>query len=207
VLKNRQSVPAQTKQIDPSKSPKRKLIGAAIALFAEKGYASTSVNEIVTQADVSKPVLYYYFGSKEGMFHAILDWASERQEVILAEALKMSGTALERLQFLYQRIYQGLIENPNLFKMIHNLIFGPPQGAPPYDFRQYHGRLADTIKRIFLEGRARNELAFANPDDVAVLVLGVIDFCIRLGRVGQEQMDPDRSKRLLNLVFRGLERK
>ncbi len=183
------------------------MIGAAIALFAEKGYASTSVNEIVTQADVSKPVLYYYFGSKEGMFHAILDWASERQEVILAEALKMPGTALDRLQFLYQRIYQGLIENPNLFKMIHNLIFGPPQGAPPYDFRQYHGRLADTIKRIFLEGRARNELAPANPDDVAILVLGVIDFCIRLGRVGQEQMDPDRSKRLLNLVFRGLERK
>ena len=128
----------------------------AIALFAEKGYASTSVNEIVRQADVSKPVLYYYFGSKEGMFHAILDWASDRQEALLGEVLKMSGTALDRLQFLYQRIHQGQIENPNLFRMIHNLIFGSPQGAPPYDFRQYHGRLADAIKRIYLEGRARN---------------------------------------------------
>jgi AcrR family transcriptional regulator len=183
------------------------LIDAAITLFAEKGYASTSVKEIVAQAEVSKPVLYYYFGSKEGMFHAILDWASERQEAVLAETIKMSGTALDRLLFLYQRIYQGLIENPNLFKMIHNLIFGPPQGAPLYDFRQYHGRLADAIKRIYLEGRARNELAPAEPDDVTILVLGVIDFCIRLGRVGQEPLDPDRPRRLLNLVFRGLERK
>jgi TetR/AcrR family transcriptional regulator len=200
-------VTAQTKQVASGKNPKRRLIDAAIALFAEKGYASTSVKEIVAQADVSKPVLYYYFGSKEGMFHAILDWASERQEAVLAEALNMSGTALDRLLFLYQRIYQGLIENPNLFTMIHNLIFGPPQGAPLYDFRKYHGRLADAIKRIYLEGRARNELAPAEPDDVAILVLGVIDFCIRLGRVGQEPLDPDRSRRLLNLVFRGLERK
>ena len=198
---------AQTKQVASGKNPKRRLIDAAIALFAEKGYASTSVKEIVAQANVSKPVLYYYFDSKEGMFHAILDWASERQEAVLAEALNMSGTALDRLLFLYQRIYQGLIENPNLFTMIHNLIFGPPQGAPLYDFRKYHGRLADAIKRIYLEGRARNELAPAEPDDVAILVLGVIDFCIRLGRVGQEPLDPDRSRRLLNLVFRGLERK
>ena len=200
-------VTTQTKQRAPGKSPKRRLIDAAIALFAEKGYASSSVNEIVRQADVSKPVLYYYFGSKEGMFHAILDWASDRQEALLGEVLKMSGTALDRLQFLYQRVYQGQIDNPNLFKMIHNLIFGSPQGAPQYDFRQYHGRLADAIKRIYLEGRARNELAPAKPDDVAILVLGVIDFCIRLARAGQEPMDPDRSKRLLDLVFRGLERK
>ena len=197
----------QTKQVASVKNPKRRLIDAAVALFAEKGYASTSVKEIVAQADVSKPVLYYHFGSKEGIFHAILDWASERQEAVLAEVLDMSGTARDRLLFLYQCIYQGLIENPNLFTMIHNLIFGPPQGAPLYDFRQYHGRLADVIKTIYLEGRARNEVAFAEPDDVAILVLGVIDFCTRLGRVGHEPLDPDRSKRLLNLVFRGLERK
>jgi AcrR family transcriptional regulator len=183
------------------------LIDAAIALFAEKGYASTSVNEIVSQVGLSKPVLYYYFRSKEGVFHATLDWASERQEALLAEALKMPGSALDRLQFLYQRIYEGQVENPNLFKMIHNLIFGPPQGAPQYDFRQYHGRLADAIKRIYLEGRGRNELAPAEPDDVATLVLGVFDFCIRLARVGSEAMDPDRSRRLLNLVFRGLGQK
>ena len=200
-------MPAQTKLITPVIRPKQRLIDAAIILFAEKGYASTSVKEIVARADVSKPVLYYYFGSKEGMFHAILDWASKRLEAVLAEALTISGTAMDRLLFLYQRIYQGQIENPDLFKMIHNLIFGPSQGAPLYDFRRYHGRLADTIKRIYLEGRTRNEVVSANPDDVAILVLGLIDFCIRLGRVGQEPMDPGRSKRLLNLVFRGLKQK
>ncbi|MBW2208934.1 MAG: helix-turn-helix transcriptional regulator, partial [Deltaproteobacteria bacterium] len=44
------------------------LLEAATALFAQKGYAGTSVREIVERAGVTKPVLYYYFENKEGLF-------------------------------------------------------------------------------------------------------------------------------------------
>ena len=46
---------------------RERLLETASHLFAEKGYASTSVREIVARAGVSKPVLYYYFQSKEGL--------------------------------------------------------------------------------------------------------------------------------------------
>ena len=59
---------------------KESLFSAAVALFAEKGYASTSVREIVASAGVTKPVLYYYFESKEGLFRTILDWAARRKD-------------------------------------------------------------------------------------------------------------------------------
>ena len=55
---------------------RERLLETATELFAEKGYAATSVREIVERAGVSKPVLYYYFKSKEGLFYAILDWAA-----------------------------------------------------------------------------------------------------------------------------------
>ena len=45
-----------------------RLLETATELFAEKGYAGASVREIVEKAGVSKPVLYYYFKSKEGLF-------------------------------------------------------------------------------------------------------------------------------------------
>jgi AcrR family transcriptional regulator len=45
-----------------------RLLGAATALFAEKGYSGTYVNDIVTNAGVTKPVLYYYFKSKSVFF-------------------------------------------------------------------------------------------------------------------------------------------
>ena len=52
---------------------RERLLETASQLFASKGYASTSVREIVARAGVSKPVLYYHFQSKEGLYYAILE--------------------------------------------------------------------------------------------------------------------------------------
>lgn len=106
-----------------------RLLEAGVKLFSEKGYANTSVREIVELANVSKPILYYYFKSKEGMFRSIMAYALRQQEEMLAEALEKPGSVLDRLINLYRITYRALMEDPNLFKLIHNLIFGPHQGA------------------------------------------------------------------------------
>ena len=49
-----------------------KLLEAAVRLFAHKGYRATSTREIVEAAGVTKPMLYYYFQSKEGLLAAAL---------------------------------------------------------------------------------------------------------------------------------------
>lgn len=196
----------QNMKIPGEQDARTKLLEAGIALFAEKGYASASVREIVERAGVTKPVLYYYFKSKEGMFRAILDWAAEQQGAILAEVVEMPGTALDHLIHLYNRIYQGVMENQGLFKMIHNLIFGPPQGAPDYDFDQYQQRMVNAIKAIYLKGLAKNEVKEADPEEVAILVLSLMDFCFHLVYVHPESFDPDQPERLLRLVFQGVAR-
>jgi TetR/AcrR family transcriptional regulator len=180
------------------------LLLAGINLFAEKGYASTSVREIVSAAGVTKPVLYYYFRSKEGLFQAILDWAAEEQEVILKEALQKPGTALERIVYLYRRIYQGLMEYLQLFKLINHLFFGPPQGAPSYDIERFHRRMMEVIKEIYLGGLSQGEVRQIDPEEATLLLLGVTDYCFHLDYLHPESMDPDRAERLLRLAFQGL---
>jgi len=182
------------------------IIEAGITLFAERGYASTSVREIVERAGVSKPVLYYYFKSKEGLFRAILDWAAEKQEAILERVLETPGTAFVRLIHLYRLTYQGLMENKNLVKMLHNMIFGPPQGAPPFDIEQYHRRLTRLIKTIYMDGIAMGEVKDADLEEVGILVLSLLDFCFHLDHLHPESMDPERPERLLRLAFQGLKR-
>lgn len=195
----------QATRITNSEQGVRKtLFLAGISLFSEKGYASTSVREIVALAGVTKPVLYYYFQSKEGLFQAILDWAAEEQEAILLEALKKPGTALERIIHLYQRIYQELMQNRQLFKLINHLFFGPPQGAPSYDIERYHRRMAEVIKEIYLGGRRQGEVREIDPEEAALLVLGVTDYCFHLDYLHPESMDPGRAERLLRLAFQGL---
>lgn len=191
------------KKVD-EQSAKMSLVTAGITLFSEKGYASTAVREIVARAGVTKPVLYYYFQNKEGLFRAILDAAAGRQEELLNEVLGMTGTVLERVSFLYRRIYEELAENRDLFKMIHNLIFGPPQGVPPYNTEIYHERMLKAVEIIYREGMEKGEVLEIDPHEAAMMVVGLTDYCFHLGYLHPENMDSGLAERLLELAFRGL---
>jgi AcrR family transcriptional regulator len=49
------------------------LLSIGRELFAEKGYEATSIEEIASRADVSKPVVYEHFGGKEGLYAVVVD--------------------------------------------------------------------------------------------------------------------------------------
>jgi AcrR family transcriptional regulator len=183
---------------------KERLLETATELFAEKGYAGASVREIVEKAGVSKPVLYYYFKSKEGLFYAILEWAADVQQNILQEIFEARGTVLERFIFLYRRITEGIRQYQSLYIMIHGLIYGPPQGVPEYDFGLYQRHMLEAVKQIFAEGVSRNEIQNVDAEEVAFLVLGLLDFSLNMDMVLPELADPHRPERLLRLAFQGL---
>lgn len=180
------------------------LLGAATALFAKKGYAGTSVREIVERAGVTKPVLYYYFENKEGLFRSILEWANELQKEMLSQVLESGGTAMERFIHLWQSVYRGVTEYRDLFNMIYNLIFGPPEGSPNYDLDQFQREMAETIKAIYRDGLARGEVREADPDEIAVLILSLMDYSLHLDRIHPEAIDPERPERLIQMAFEGL---
>lgn len=49
------------------------LISVARALFAERGYAATSIDEVIQRAGVAKGALYHHFTGKEALFRAVYD--------------------------------------------------------------------------------------------------------------------------------------
>jgi AcrR family transcriptional regulator len=52
---------------------REQLVQVGRALFAEKGYDGTSIEEIAARAKVSKPVVYEHFGGKEGLYAVVVD--------------------------------------------------------------------------------------------------------------------------------------
>jgi AcrR family transcriptional regulator len=52
---------------------REQILGVARAIFAEKGYEATSVEEIAHRAGISKPVVYEHFGGKEGLYAVLVD--------------------------------------------------------------------------------------------------------------------------------------
>ena len=175
-------------------------------MFAAKGYAGTSVRKIVENAGVSKPVLYYYFQSKEGLFLAILAMAENMQQQLLSAVLKSEGSVLDRLLILYRHLYAGIDEHRSLYKMIHGLISGPPQGAPDYDFTRYHRHTINAICEIYNAGIDSVAVKKIADEEVAYLVLSVIDFCLHMDQVHPQSSDPQRGERLLRIAFEGIEK-
>jgi AcrR family transcriptional regulator len=185
---------------------RERLLETAISMFAAKGYAGTSVRKIVENAGVSKPVLYYYFQSKEGLFLAILAMAENMQQQVLSAVLKSEGSVLDRLLILYRHLYAGIDEHRSLYKMIHGLISGPPQGAPDYDFTRYHRHTINAICEIYNAGIDSGEVKKIAAEEVAYLVLSVIDFCLHMDQVHPQSSDPQRGERLLRIAFEGIEK-
>jgi AcrR family transcriptional regulator len=57
----------------PRELRERQLLELAEELFAERGYAGASMDELARRAGVTKPVVYELFGSKDGVFEACVD--------------------------------------------------------------------------------------------------------------------------------------
>jgi AcrR family transcriptional regulator len=60
------------RQRDPDQT-RRAILDAALAEFAEKGLSGARVDEIAARTATTKRMIYYYFGSKEGLYAAVLE--------------------------------------------------------------------------------------------------------------------------------------
>ena len=63
---------------------KEKILQCALELFYARGYDAVGVQEIAETAGVTKPTLYYYFGSKKGLLETLL----ETEYAVLRQALE-----------------------------------------------------------------------------------------------------------------------
>jgi len=113
---------------------RERLLKSALDIFNEKGYAATSVREIVEAAGVTKPALYYYFRSKEGIYMELFKEPFKLLEKMLNETVQEALSAQERIHHLFDSIFVLFTENLKTARLMYSIYYGPPQGAPFFDF-------------------------------------------------------------------------
>jgi AcrR family transcriptional regulator len=135
------------------------ILRAALKRFANAGYAATSVQQIVGDAKVSKPALYYHFQDKAGLFQALVNQAlDQRWEVIQQAAARgrnLRGQLVEILAALFEYFHQ----NHELTRLAFSAAFAAPGEVPHQvcylDRRQ---RNLEFIHSLMKQARAAGEL-------------------------------------------------
>lgn len=135
------------------------ILDVASRVFGSTGFAATGINEIAEQAGISKPLIYTYFGSKEGLFEACLVRAGSLIADDVDRTAASGEIGLARAVVTLDGVFRMLEGRPWIWR----LFFDPtrPQ-TPEIDavIDRYSGRLTSRAD----EGIAEL-MAFVGNDD------------------------------------------
>jgi TetR/AcrR family transcriptional regulator, mexJK operon transcriptional repressor len=152
------------KRSDKKKAKRQRILDAALEVFSETGYAGTTMDAIALAADVSKPTLYMYFGSKEQLFEAIM--LSGRDEMLEPFDLNSADMVSDLLIFAWN--YAGVVMKPQ-FLSLARLIIAEAQRFPAIG-RAYQEAGPDRVLKgimTYLEQQKKNGRLTFNDAELA----------------------------------------
>jgi AcrR family transcriptional regulator len=191
-------------------SRKETILGAATALFAQKGFSATPTSAIAREAGVAEGLVFHYFKTKEGILLCILEDVAERYISGCRARFENCPTGLEAVKALIGFHFQFSAENSDALVV---LIRDQPFSAGPADQESFQvmkygvestislweecinkGKRDGTIKDVparqtalilqaMLNGVSR--LQILGPLEVPDLTSHIIEFCVRaISKIG-----------------------
>ena len=147
--------PGNAKAREGSRSERRKartataIRDAAERLFIGRGYSATTMEDLAEEVDVAVGSIYAHFGSKEGLYGALIDRALELDKRYCDEGFRAGNLPAERLFGLAEGYLRFAREHPGYFQLFR---FPPPDrpGAEltPTASARVAQRIKDETKRM-----------------------------------------------------------
>ncbi|MGL3148776.1 TetR/AcrR family transcriptional regulator [Microbacterium sp. A82] len=137
---------------------------AAVELFATRGYANTSVQQIVEAAGVTKGAMYHYFESKDDLLFGIYDALLTLQRAHLDEIIARGGATDEVLRAACVDVLETSIDHiaeGAVFFRSMNMLSAPRQQDVTRRRRGYHDEFAALIGSGQREGIFRDDIPVA----------------------------------------------
>lgn len=110
---------------------KEQIIQIALSMFAQKGYGEIGVQDICDAAKITKPTLYYYFGSKEGLFQEIVVVKGNELVVELLKATEYIHDFTLSLTKIFKCVLDFAEKNKDFFEF-HYVLTNAPQDSSAY---------------------------------------------------------------------------
>ena len=196
------SEPRRAPRVRMTGSQRREqLVTVGRALFAEKGFEGTSVEEIAARADVSKPVVYEHFGGKEGIYAVVVDREVQRLLGMLTEQLSSGGHPKDVVERAALALLDYIEDNTDGFRI---LVRDSPVAQATGTFSSLIGDVASQVEHLLgAQFRGRGLDPEAAPMYAQMLV-GLIALTGQWWLEARHPAKRDVAAHIVNLAWNGL---
>ena len=150
------------------------IINAAVKLFADKGFESTTVDEVATEAKVAKGTVFYNFKSKEDIFFSILQFGLEELTEIVEQSAEKGVTATEKLENVFDATVEFLLRSSSFCAVLMSEL-GRVRSRWNTDPILLLEPYRKCVEKILVEGqRAKEFREDIKPEEVGLILLLVI---------------------------------
>lgn len=197
-------------KITNNSETRQQILHAALKRFAHGGYAATSVQQIVSDARVSKPALYYYFPDKEGLYKALVDAAHDERYALMRHAAGRASGLRAQLVEILTALFDFFQNNRELMRLAFATAFASAGEVPAgLRYRDKCERNFEFIHSLVKQGLAdgvldkrfdSRELAFGFYGQMNVYVMSYL-------LMPDHQPNRQTAERIVELFFSGAARK
>lgn len=151
---------------------KERIMDAAEKLFADSGFAATSVGQIAEAAGANRALLYYYFRDKQDLYCSIVSRGITHVLGLIADVSGSPGGASEHLERFVQSYYALLMKRHQVARIVFREMTGTGELGIPIDksLREIITRTSDIIQQGLDDG----EFDGIDPDLAAFSLFGMI---------------------------------
>jgi AcrR family transcriptional regulator len=128
----------------PRHERERQTLDTAHALFAARGYAAVTMDEVAAEVGVTKPLLYNYFGNKERLYLACMEPAAEALLATVLAAVERTSTPTEALRSGMHAFFAFLDEDRAAWRVLFDETL-PVSGEIAVRVAGYRERLAELV--------------------------------------------------------------
>ncbi len=160
---------------------RKRIFDSAAKLFAERGYSSVSMREIADAAEVSKPMLYYYFESKTGLCRALIEDGIDKMIAEVNRIVTKPISVEERLRELTRERYRAVRENPEIMRFHNDFLFGPNASGLIHEYSERMEYPLRAISQMIAEAQAKNEFTSdMDPDTLTLMYIGLTSVFVHI---------------------------
>jgi AcrR family transcriptional regulator len=178
------------------------ILRTAARLFNERGFYTTSLNDLAGLLKVTKPALYYYVKNKNDILLQILNVAMQEIDAAIVEAERGAGTAEQKLR-MFIGSYTDLI-NGDFGKCLVLSGLSPLDETSREQLKPSFRRIDRALRRIVRKGVADGSLATADPKIATFAIFGSLHWMTYWFSPGGKLDNAQIAERITRLFLDGL---